>query len=105
MTRAYVLMVLVIMAGGPAVSLDAPVSGLFAAAVGSMLYGVLHGLVAMLAGAATGRRLLRPRLARLRLGRAGAPGRWLRRALRGRRVERKRLLVTHADHPPDSGTA
>ena len=51
-----VVVVLVIMAGGPAVSLDAPVSGLFAAAVGSMLYGVLHGLVAMLAGAATGRR-------------------------------------------------
>lgn len=50
------VVLLVILAGGPAIGLDVAVSAVFAAGVGSMLYGVLHGFVALLAGAATGRR-------------------------------------------------
>jgi ABC-2 type transport system permease protein len=38
------------------VDLDVAVSGVLAASVGSALYGVASGLVALLAGAATGRR-------------------------------------------------
>jgi ABC-2 type transport system permease protein len=50
------VVVLIILVGGPAVGLDIGAAGVFAAAVGSMLYGVFHGLVALLAGAAAGRR-------------------------------------------------
>ena len=50
------VVVLVVLAAGPAVGLDVAVSGVFAAGVGAMLYGVLGGLVALLAGAAAGRR-------------------------------------------------
>jgi ABC-2 type transport system permease protein len=46
----------VVVVGGPVVELDVSVSGLAAATVGSALYGAVAGLVALLAGAATGRR-------------------------------------------------
>jgi ABC-2 type transport system permease protein len=50
------VVLVVIVAGGPAVGLDIAASGLVAAGIGSLLYGLLGGLVALLAGAASGRR-------------------------------------------------
>ena len=50
------VVVLIVLAGGPTVELDVAVSGVVAAGVGSLLYGILHGFVALLAGAALGRR-------------------------------------------------
>lgn len=46
----------VVLSAGPAVGLDVAVSGVLAASVGSALYGVASGLVALLGGAASGRR-------------------------------------------------
>lgn len=50
------VVVVIIVVGGPAVGLDIGVRGVVDGGVGSMLYGVVHGLVALLAGAAIGRR-------------------------------------------------
>ncbi|MEL7207827.1 MAG: ABC transporter permease subunit [Actinomycetota bacterium] len=48
--------IILILLAGPAVDLDAPIGGTVAAALGTVLYGVLHGLVALLGGAVAGRR-------------------------------------------------
>ncbi|MGI9604034.1 MAG: ABC transporter permease subunit [Acidimicrobiales bacterium] len=50
------LVVVLIAVGGPVVDLDIGIGGLAAAGLGSALFGVLHGTIALLAGAVTGRR-------------------------------------------------
>jgi len=48
--------VIVLLVGGPMVGLHLGVGGLLAVALGSLLFGALHGAIAFAVGAATGRR-------------------------------------------------
>lgn len=48
--------IVLILLAGPTVDLEAPVGGTLAAALGTVLYAVLHGLVSLFGGAVTGRR-------------------------------------------------